>query len=105
MEQMSNHKQRDGHKVNNKLEEKCIIGWPYMHFVAPLPYFPKASSQKNEFENVEPLHMMTSSKGNIFRVTGLLRGEFTGDRWIPRTKTSDAELWCFLWSAPERTIE
>ena len=22
-------------------------------------------------------------------------------RWIPRTKTSDAELWCFLWSAPE----
>ena len=22
-------------------------------------------------------------------------------RWIPRTKASDAELWCFLWSAPE----
>ena len=22
-------------------------------------------------------------------------------RWIPRTKVSDAELWCFLWSAPE----
>ena len=21
--------------------------------------------------------------------------------WIPRTKASDAELWCFLWSAPE----
>ena len=21
-------------------------------------------------------------------------------RWIPRTKASDAELWCFLWSAP-----
>ena len=28
-------------------------------------------------------------------------GEFTGPRWIPRTKASDAELWCFLWSAPE----
>ena len=27
--------------------------------------------------------------------------EFTGQRWIPRTKASDAELWCFLWSAPE----
>ena len=26
--------------------------------------------------------------------------EFTGHRWIPRTKPSDAELWCFLWSAP-----
>ena len=23
------------------------------------------------------------------------------DRWIPHTKASDAELWCFLWSAPE----
>ena len=22
-------------------------------------------------------------------------------RWIPRPKTSDAELWCFLWSSPE----
>ena len=22
--------------------------------------------------------------------------EFTGHRWIPRTKASDAELWCFL---------
>ena len=29
-----------------------------------------------------------------------LRGEFTGHRWIPRTKASDAELWCFLWSVP-----
>ena len=44
------------------------------------------------------LIMMTSSNGNIFRVTGHLCGEFTGDRWIPRTKASDAELWCFLWS-------
>ena len=29
-----------------------------------------------------------------------LCGKFTGDRWIPRTKAGDAELWCFLWSAP-----
>ena len=43
--------------------------------------------------------MMTSSNGDIFRVTGHLCGEFTGPRWIPRTKVSDAELWCFLWSA------
>ena len=45
--------------------------------------------------------MMASSNGNIFRVTGHLCGEFTGPRWIPRTKASDAELWCFLWSASE----
>ena len=30
--------------------------------------------------------MMTSSNGNIFRVTGPLCGEFTGPRWIPHTK-------------------
>ena len=41
-------------------------------------------------------YMMTSSNGNIFHVTGPLCGEFTGDRWIPLTKASDAELWCFL---------
>ena len=45
--------------------------------------------------------MMTSSNGNIFRVTGPLCGEFTVHRWIPLTKASDAELWCLLWSASE----
>ena len=45
--------------------------------------------------------MMTSSKGNIFHVTGPLCGEFAGNRRIPHKKASDAELWCFLWSAPE----
>ena len=50
-------------------------------------------------------YMMTSSNGNIFRVTDPLCGEFTGLRWIPRTKASDAELWCFLWSAPNSTAE
>ena len=50
-------------------------------------------------------HMMTSSNENIFRVTGPGCGEFTGHRWIPITKASDADLWCFLWSVPEQTIE
>ena len=49
--------------------------------------------------------MMTSSDGNIFRVTGPLWWEFTGHRWIPLTKASDMELWYFLWSAPEQTVE
>ena len=40
--------------------------------------------------------MMMSSNGNIFRVTGHLCGEFTSHRWIPRTKASDVELWCFF---------
>ena len=46
--------------------------------------------------------MMTSSNEKISRITGPLCGEFTSHRWIPDTKTSDAELWCFLWSAPWR---
>ena len=45
--------------------------------------------------------MMTSSNENIFRVTGLLCGEFTGHRWIPHTKASGVELWRSLWSASE----
>ena len=42
------------------------------------------------------IYMMTLSNGNIFRVTGHLCVEFTGDRWIPHTKASDAWLWCFF---------
>ena len=41
--------------------------------------------------------MMMISNGNIFRVTGLLCGEFTSHRWIPLTKASDAELWYFFY--------
>ena len=45
-----------------------------------------------------PCVIMTSSNGKFFRVMGPLCGEFIGHRWIPRTKASDTELWCFLWS-------
>ena len=45
--------------------------------------------------------MMTSSNAKHFPrywqfVQGIHRSQ-----WIPRTRASDAELWCFLWSAPE----
>ena len=46
--------------------------------------------------------MMTSWNRNSFRVSGPLWGESTGHRWIPLTMANDAELWCFLWTAPER---
>ena len=49
--------------------------------------------------------MMTSSGGNIFRFTGPLWRECTAHRWIPLTKASEAELWCFLSSTPEQTDE
>ena len=31
--------------------------------------------------------------------------ETTGQQWIPLTKTSDAELWYFFWSAPEQSVQ
>ena len=40
--------------------------------------------------------MMSSSNANIFRVTDQLCKEFTSPRWIPHTKASDVELWCFF---------
>ena len=49
--------------------------------------------------------MMTSSNGNIFRVTGPLCGDFTGHRWFPLIKASEVELWCSFWSAREQTVE
>ena len=39
---------------------------------------------------------MTSSNRNFFSVTVHLCGKFTGPRWIPCKKVSDAELWCFF---------
>ena len=59
------------------------------------------ADKRNFHRSKKSLIMMTSSNGNIFRGTGHLCGEFTGLRWISRTKASDAELWHFLWSASE----
>ena len=69
---------------------KCMKCIGRMHFV-PQGYC----------YHIDKESMMASSNGNIFRVTGPLCGEFTGLRWIPHTKASDAWLWCFLWSATE----
>ena len=44
-------------------------------------------------------------KWKHFHVTGLLWRKYTGHRWIPITKASNAELWRFLWSVLEQTIE
>ena len=49
--------------------------------------------------------MMTSSNENVFRVIGPLCGELSGHRWIPLTKASGVELWCFLWFAPESAVK
>ena len=55
---------------------------------------PKVNQSKNVYDELLDeyilqnmvLFMMTSSNGNIFRVTGPLCGEFIGHRWIPHHK-------------------
>ena len=61
------------------------------------PLFPPIATQGK-------YHIMTSSNANIFRVTDSLWGYFTGHHWIPLIKASDAELWSFLWCAPEQMV-
>ena len=89
----------------NKWEDSCLNNY-LNSIVARLVYQPESlfyytwRAPQMSFRGI-----MTSLNGNIFRVTGLLCGEFTGHRWIPRTKASDAELWWFVWFAPEPTVE
>ena len=77
----------------------------FHHFLSTDAGSSNRSSWKAIQLNPSLLNMMTSSNGNIFRVTGHLCEEFPGHRWIPRTKASNAELWCFLWSASDQTVE
>ena len=61
-------------------------------WVKPRHQTPYATASCEARKTPPDFSMMTSSNGNIFRVTVHLCGEFTGPRWIPRTKASDAEI-------------
>ena len=67
-------------------------------------FFLQQSVQGNVRENTEALHYWSHDdviKWKHFpRYWPFVRG-IHRSRWIPRTKASDAELWCFLWSTPE----
>ena len=109
------------HERNNSLFGRYIIGYTWMICIVFLNIwynrinpFQIGRKKTHETGKISSLFillsqchgcMMTSSNGNIFRVTGPLCGEFTGHQWIPLTKGSDTKLWCFLWSAPEQTVE
>ena len=51
------------------------------------------------------LLIMTSSIGNILVLLALCVGNSPVNGEFPFTKARDAELWLFLWSAPESTVE
>ena len=82
---------------------------PSWHFVVNtvicsiMELFYRANIHNNSAPLV-PIHYV-AIKWKHFPSYWLFWGESTGHRWIPLIKTSDAELWCFLWSAPEQTVE
>ena len=73
---------------------QSALHWPLWSNVAAADSLTRSNKQDIRPEVSWWRHQME----NIFRVTGHLCGEFTDNRWIPLTKVSDAELWCFLWS-------
>ena len=59
----------------------------------------------DELSSLQWLHYLFFVHDDIIKWKHFLRywpfvWEFTGLRRISRTKASDVELWCFLWSAP-----
>ena len=66
----------------------------------PESTLPGIMSQHENGYQTKPDHMMTSSNGNIFRVTGHLCGEFTGHRWIPPHKCQwrGALVFSLIWA-------
>ena len=84
-------------RLNENISRKGLDAEPGVsHYVSewfPGHWWRYASSRLNVVTCGRELIMMTSTNGNIFRITGPLCGEFTGHRWIPRTKDSDTELW------------
>ena len=70
-----------------------ILEYSWLFWTAPTSLLAKFIDISGPSKIHSRFVMMTSSNGNIFR--------FTGPRWIPSTKASDAGLWCFIWSAPE----
>ena len=84
---------------------KEILIWIYLCILGVLTMVFSELLQMNDYTLLVLYFMMTSTNGNIFHITSRLCGEFTGHRRIPLTKASEAELWCFLWSATELTVE
>ena len=104
----------DIHNINNWLMDSLDrrMDIDYRAFISAFPWYGRSTCLRFGCLNVlgpsssDDFHsMMKSSNWNIFRVTGPLCGEFTCHRWIPLTKASDMELWCFLWSATEQTFK
>ena len=51
-------------------------------------------------------HHLDRRRSNLPTPYAVTRPQWVNDdRWIPLTKVSHVELWCFLWCIPEQTVE
>ena len=79
-------------KISTSHQQRRFHHAPVNREISPdlVGHFEQRVISENEFNFITSqrkcAHMMTSSNRNIFRVTGHLCGEFTGPRWIPRTR-------------------
>ena len=75
--------------IMNFLERKSLrFGWNVIQFMF--------------LWNKRMMHMRLKHNAHQMET---FSASLAGDRWIPLTKASDAELWCFILSVPEQTGE
>ena len=75
---------------------------PHSSFVSFIWFSEKITVYHNSMGFSE--NMMTSSNGNIFRVTGHLCGEFTGPRWIPAQRPVTRSFDVFFDLGPNKQL-
>ena len=80
---------------NNNVNSTSCVRWDLAKWEANNTWIWK-SRRYRRMNATAVRYMMTSSNGKKFRVTGHLWGEFTGQRRVPLTKASDAELDVFF---------
>ena len=83
----------------------------YLHHIQPAHPYTFCCFFHKYIENKQwVMHNWKTNQDHVikrkhFHVAGPQWGDSTDERWIPLTKANDAELWCFLWSAPEQKAE
>ena len=80
----------------NSLTEQEIF--PFNDYISESAWLRLGALSNSSHNRLLGLATMMSWSGNIFPITGPLCGDSP-------YKASDTKLWCFLWSAPEQTVE
>ena len=57
------------------------------------------------FDNNSDISWWHNQMETVSALLALCEANPSGQRWIPLTKDSDTELWCFLWCPSEQTVK